>query len=72
MNDLLPDDPLGGYGGDVHIVYAPPPYVRQIVLFDGDVVGFVEFFVKHLRETPRLVGLNSTGRSRYNQYLLRT
>ena len=34
--------------------------MRQIVFLDGNIEGFVELFVKHLRETPRLVGLNGT------------
>jgi len=62
MKDLLPDSPLRGQGGDVDIVDTPPPDMRQIVLFNGNIVGLVKFFVKHLRETPRLVGLNGADR----------
>jgi len=54
----LPDPPPGGQGGDIDIIDAPPLYMRQIVLPNGSIIGFVKLFVKHLRETPRLVGLN--------------
>lgn len=61
MKDILPDPPLSGQGGDVDIVDAPPLYMRQIVLLSRNIVRFVELFVKHLRETPWLVGLNGAG-----------
>ena len=67
MKGLLPDHPFGGQGGDVDIVDTPPLYVRQVVLLYRDIVGGIELFIKNLRETPRLVGLNGTGGSDDNQ-----
>ena len=61
MKGLLPDHPLGGQGGDVYVVDTPPFYVRQVVLLNGDIVGSIEPFIKHLREPPWLVRLDSTG-----------